>query len=127
MSPNVRLVMNQLVDNTYGDFHSLYDYLIHGNDEFFIVCEIKSLSDHDYIAAYHHAYEGVDFKVKGFDSIEEARAYSNKAADDFKSEVDCWSDERGINSITLDDNNEWHIWTSQLVHETAIHCQQAAA
>ena len=42
MNPNVRLVMNQLVDNTYGDFHSLYDYLIHGNDEFFILKDFNS-------------------------------------------------------------------------------------
>ena len=39
---NVRLVMNQLVDHTYGDFHSLYDYLIHGNDEFFILKDFNS-------------------------------------------------------------------------------------
>ena len=43
-NPNVRLVMNQLVDNTYGDFHSLYDYLIHGNDEFFILKDFGSYS-----------------------------------------------------------------------------------
>lgn len=39
---NVRLVMNQLVDHTYGDFHSLYDFLIHGNDEFFILKDFNS-------------------------------------------------------------------------------------
>ncbi len=43
-NPNVRLVMNQLVDNTYGDFRSLYDYLIHGNDEFFILKDFGSYS-----------------------------------------------------------------------------------
>ena len=38
----VRLVVNQLIDGTYGDFHSLYDYLIHGNDEFFIMKDLSS-------------------------------------------------------------------------------------
>ncbi len=38
----VRFVMNQLIDGTYGDFHSLYDYLIHGNDEFFILKDLSS-------------------------------------------------------------------------------------
>jgi len=38
----VRFVMNQLIDGTYGDFRSLYDYLIHGNDEFFILKDLSS-------------------------------------------------------------------------------------
>ncbi|MBO6205146.1 MAG: glycogen/starch/alpha-glucan phosphorylase, partial [Selenomonas sp.] len=38
----VRLVVNQLIDGSYGDFHSLYDYLIHGNDEFFIMKDLSS-------------------------------------------------------------------------------------
>ena len=38
----VRFVMNQLIDGTYGDFRSLYDYLIHGNDEFFILKDLGS-------------------------------------------------------------------------------------
>lgn len=45
MNPAVRLVMTQLIDGTYGsDFHSLYDYLIHGNDEFFV---LKDFSAYD--------------------------------------------------------------------------------
>ena len=38
----VRLVVNQLIDGSYGDFHSLYDYLIHGNDEFFIMKDLSA-------------------------------------------------------------------------------------
>lgn len=38
----VRLVVNQLIDGSYGDFRSLYDYLIHGNDEFFIMKDLSS-------------------------------------------------------------------------------------
>ena len=39
---HVRLVTNQLVDGTYGDFRSLYDYLLHDNDEFFILKDLDS-------------------------------------------------------------------------------------
>ncbi len=43
-NPAVRLVVSQLVDGTYGDFHSLRDYLIQGNDEFFV---LKDFSPYD--------------------------------------------------------------------------------
>lgn len=50
-NPAVRLVVSQLVDGTYGDFHSLYDYLIQGNDEFFV---LKDFS------AYDHAHKNLN-------------------------------------------------------------------
>ncbi len=34
---SVRRALERLVDNTYGDFRSLYDYLLQNNDEFFIL------------------------------------------------------------------------------------------
>ena len=36
-NPAVRTVIDQLNNGTYGDFHSLYDYLLRGNDEFFVL------------------------------------------------------------------------------------------
>jgi starch phosphorylase len=39
---NVRFVVDRLTDGTYGDFHSLKDYLIHDNDEFFIMKDFNS-------------------------------------------------------------------------------------
>ncbi|SFT50709.1 starch phosphorylase [Selenomonas sp. GACV-9] len=44
-NPNVRLVVNQLVDGSYGDFHSLYDYLLHANDEFFILKDFNAYAE----------------------------------------------------------------------------------
>ena len=41
----VRTVMNQLVDGTYGDFRSIYDYLLHANDEFFILKDFNAYDD----------------------------------------------------------------------------------
>ncbi len=47
---SVRRVLERLVENTYGDFRSLYDYLLQNNDEFFI------LKDFD---AYRKAHEEI--------------------------------------------------------------------
>lgn len=41
----VRLVVNQLTDGSYGDFRSLYNYLIHSNDEFFILKDFNAYSE----------------------------------------------------------------------------------
>lgn len=42
---NVKIVMNQLRDGTYGNFHSLYDYFLQGNDEFFILKDFNAYID----------------------------------------------------------------------------------
>jgi starch phosphorylase len=47
---SVRRVLDRLVDGTYGDFRSLFDYLLQNNDEFFI------LKDFD---AYREAHEEI--------------------------------------------------------------------
>ncbi len=41
----VKLVVDQLVDGTYGDFRSLHDYFIQGNDEFFILKDFKAYTE----------------------------------------------------------------------------------
>ena len=38
----VRKVMNQMTDGTYGNFQSLFDYLMNSNDEFFIMKDFKA-------------------------------------------------------------------------------------
>ena len=44
-NPNVRTVLNQLTDGTYGNFQSLFDYLIHENDEFLILKDFNSYAE----------------------------------------------------------------------------------
>ena len=39
---NVRKVMNQMTDGTYGNFQSLFDYLVNSNDEFFIMKDFNA-------------------------------------------------------------------------------------
>ena len=41
----VRTVVTQLIDGTYGDFRSLYDYEVHANDEFFILKDFNAYAD----------------------------------------------------------------------------------
>ena len=41
----VRTVVTQLIDGTYGDFRSLCDYEVHANDEFFILKDFNAYAD----------------------------------------------------------------------------------
>lgn len=41
-NPDVHLVIDQLINGTYGDFHSLYDYLVRENDEFFVLKDFNA-------------------------------------------------------------------------------------
>ncbi len=100
---------------------------LRAGEDYFVVCEIKSIPDAKCITGYNHAYDGVGFKVKGFDSIEEARAFATKKADELAGQVKIVEDNRDINSITLDDDNEWHHWESQLISETTIKSGKTAA
>ena len=47
---SVRRVLDRLVDGTYGDFRSLFDYLLQNNDEFFILKDLD---------AYRKAHEEI--------------------------------------------------------------------
>ena len=38
----VRRALDSLIDGSYGDFHSIYDYLLQNNDEFFILKDFDS-------------------------------------------------------------------------------------
>ena len=86
----VRLVVNQLIDGSYGDFHSLYDYLIHGNDEFFIM---KDLS------AYAGAHEEI------------MRRYKNKLGWLTSSAMNIANSGQFSSDRTIDEyaNEIWHV------------------
>jgi len=44
-NPNARLVVDKLTDGSFGNFHSIRDYLIQGNDEFFILKDFNAYID----------------------------------------------------------------------------------
>lgn len=78
----------------------------------FAVCEVYGLNDKPYVLIWWHAYNGVDFSVKQFDTFEEANAAMRAEADniyiddDYGNETitpDSWS---GI----VDDGVEWNCW-----------------
>ena len=50
-NPNARLVVDKLSDGSFGNFQSLRDYLLHGNDEFFILKDFNP-----YIDAHNEIY-----------------------------------------------------------------------
>ena len=56
---NVRTVMNQLTDGTYGNFQTLFDYLINSNDEFFILKDFN---------AYIEAHEEIVRRYQNHDA-----------------------------------------------------------
>ena len=57
-NPNLKNILNQLKDGTYGDFVSLYDYLLQNNDEFFILKDFDS---------YRSAHEEIDRRYLDYD------------------------------------------------------------
>ena len=42
---DVHRIVDQLVDGTYGNFHSIFDYLVHQNDEFFILKDFRAYAE----------------------------------------------------------------------------------
>ena len=83
----VRMVMNQLVDGTYGDFRSLYDYLIHGNDEFFILKDFSSYANaHEEIQRrYQQKFEWQ--RSSAMNIANSGRFSSDRTIDEYASEI----------------------------------------
>ena len=84
---DVRLVVNQLTDGTYGNFQSLFDYLIHANDEFFILKDF---------AAYKWAHEEVQrryadktawFRSAAMNIANSSRFSSDRTIDEYANEI----------------------------------------
>ena len=84
---DVRLVVNQLTDGAYGNFQSLFDYLIHANDEFFILKDF---------AAYKWAHEEVQrryadktawFRSAAMNIANSSRFSSDRTIDEYANEI----------------------------------------
>lgn len=77
----------------------------------FAVCEVYDLSEKPYILIHWHAYNGVDFDIKQFDSFEEANATMMAEAND----IDTFGiDNEPITTedcrAVVDDGYEWNCW-----------------
>ena len=84
---NVKIVMNQLRDGTFGNFHSLYDYLLNGNDEFFILKDFNAYIDaHDQIMAkYQDSFAWM--KSAAINIANSGRFSSDRTIDEYASEI----------------------------------------
>lgn len=84
---NVRLVLNMLVNNYYGDFHSLYDYLIHGNDEFFIMKDFNSYNEahEEIMRRYQQRFNWL--KSSAINIANSGRFSSDRTIDEYANEI----------------------------------------
>ena len=83
--------------------------------EAFAVCEVFELNDKPYVLIWHHAYNGVDFSVRQFDTFEEANAVMRAEANNIY--IDETKIEPEDNEVTpedwsaiVDNGYEWNCW-----------------
>lgn len=86
-NPNVRLVIDKLTDGSFGNFQSLRDYLLQGNDEFFILKDFNS-----YIDAHNVIYARYSDKLSWLKSAainiaNSARFSSDRTIDEYADEI----------------------------------------
>ena len=84
---NVRLVLNKLTDGSYGNFQSLRDYFIQGNDEFFILKDFNA-----YIDAHDEIYARYGDKLRWLRSsainiANSGRFSSDRTIDEYANEI----------------------------------------
>lgn len=84
---NVKLIVDKLTDNTFGNFQSLRDYLLQGNDEFFILKDFNA-----YVAAHAKMYEKYSTKSDWLKSAainiaNAARFSSDRTIDEYAEEI----------------------------------------
>lgn len=92
---------NRIVATYYGDFGS----------KDFSVCEVYEVDEKPYTLVWWHAYNGVDFTVRTFDSFEEAREVMVAEASELASKLeDAQQDFDKGNMICIDTGYEWECW-----------------
>ena len=79
--------MNRLTDGTYGNFHSLRDYLIQGNDEFFILKDFNAYIDAhaEIYARYQDKYAWL--KSAAVNIANSARFSSDRTIDEYADDI----------------------------------------
>lgn len=84
---NVKIVMNQLRNGTFGNFQSLYDYLLNGNDEFFILKDFNAYIDaHEQIMIkYQDSFAWM--KSAAVNIANSGRFSSDRTIDEYANEI----------------------------------------
>ena len=111
-SSNAKMFFDYDVVEHSGDNGKLR--LVYRSDESFefYVAEIYEIYD-PYLVVYHHAYDGVSFRVNGFTTEMEAYDLMNRSIQYALNNwvtVDPEPYEYGDREYTLDDDNQWHHW-----------------
>ena len=83
----VRNVMNQLVNGMYGDFRSLYDYILHSNDEFFIMKDFCAYSEahEEAMRRYEQRFDWL--KSAAVNIANSGRFSSDRTIDEYANEI----------------------------------------
>ena len=86
-NPNVKLVLNRLTDGTFGNFQSLRDYFIQGNDEFFILKDFNSYIDahNEIYARYQDRFAWL--KSAAVNIANSARFSSDRTIDEYADDI----------------------------------------
>ena len=96
-------VNNNRIVATYYTWSYLY--------EDFSVCEVYKVDEKPYTLVWWHAYDGVDFTVRTFDSFDEARETMITEAGELMSKLeDAQQDSDEGNFICVDTGIEWECW-----------------
>ena len=86
-NPNARLVVDKLTDGTFGNFHSIRDYLIQGNDEFFILKDFNAYIDaHEEIYARYYDRAGW-LRSVAMNIANSGRFSSDRTIDEYAAEI----------------------------------------
>ena len=86
-NPNARLVVDKLMDGSYGNFHSIRDYLIQGNDEFFILKDFNAYIDaHEEIYARYADRTGW-LRSMAMNIANSGRFSSDRTIDEYAAEI----------------------------------------
>jgi len=102
----------------YGEYYEEGNRFVWTDDfdceQHFAVCEVYELNDKPYVLIWWHAYNGVDFSVKQFDTFEEANAAMRAEADNIYIYIDDAYENETITpdswSGIVDDGVEWNCW-----------------
>lgn len=83
----VRTVVNQLTDGTFGNFQSLFDYLVHANDEFFILKDFDAYAaaHEEIMRRYRDRYHWL--KSSAVNIANSGRFSSDRTIDEYASEI----------------------------------------
>ena len=86
-NPNVKLVLNRLIDGTFGNFQSLRDYFIQGNDEFFILKDFNAYIDahNEIYARYQDRFAWL--RSAAINIANSARFSSDRTIDEYADEI----------------------------------------